>query len=187
MEMDLSVINSIAILIIIIVVFINFITSMYNYRQTRDNRAEIIKLNNDIADYIDYLEGAIKAYVKKSLEYQTQNILDLNEFKDLDPQIKVLYKNHIVNELMPALTASINDMYLKNKDKITDADISAAIKKMISDLRASQTDESPVETILKTINNIDDTQCWDLCKKTVGCTGTSYNRITKTCTLVNRK
>lgn len=192
--MDLSGINSIAILIIIIVVFINFLTSIYSYRQTRDNRAEIIKLNNNIADYIDYLEGAIRDYVKKSLEYQTQNILDLDEFNDLDPEIKELYKKHIINNLMPAILATVNSMYYKNKSQISDEEISAAIKDMISNLKSQNIDSmsqssspQPIQVnrqepikILTTNSGI---ECSNACKTTTGCKGSMYDGLTKKCTL----
>ncbi len=135
--MDLSILNTLAIVIIVFVVAMNFIISAHNYKKIKDNQADIIKMNNDIADYIDYLERAIRDYVKSQLEQKTQNILDLNEFNDLDPKIKQLYKQHIVENLMPSLMGIANNIYNKNSSKFTDANISLQIKEMISQLKQS--------------------------------------------------
>ncbi len=135
--MDLSIINTLALVIIVFVVAMNFIISAHNYKKIKDNQADIIKMNNDIADYIDYLEKAIRDYVRSQLEQKTQNILDLNEFNDLDPKIKQQYKQHIVENLMPSLMGIANNMYTKNSSKFTDENITIKIKELVSDLKKS--------------------------------------------------
>ncbi len=136
--MDLSNINTLAILIIIIVIYINFLLSAWSLKYSienrgklMDNKVEVNKINDDIKDYINK-----QFEEQKRLEVQTRNILDLDEFKHLHPEIKALYKKYIINELLYKITPYINDEYLKNKDKLKEEDISAAIKSILDQLQS---------------------------------------------------
>ncbi len=129
--MDLSVINTIAIITIIIVVTINFVITAKNYKKIKQEEQILINMNKQISDYIEYLESAIKAYIQSKLEEQTKNILDLDEFNDLDPHIKEIYKQNIVENLMPALMGAINNQY----SKIDEAAIKESITQLADKLR----------------------------------------------------
>ena len=57
-------------------------------------------------DVIDIIRSKVEKDVKI-------NILDLEEFSELDPFIKELYKNQIVKIIMPAIMTAINDQFHK--------------------------------------------------------------------------
>lgn len=133
--MDLSIINTIAIIIIIIVVIINFTITARNYKKIQQNAVNLNNLSHQMSEYIDYLENAIKQYIHTTLERHTKNVLDLDEFNTLNPEIKELYKIQIVQNLMPALMGAVNNEYLNKNGNINEASLTNAIKDLANKLR----------------------------------------------------
>jgi hypothetical protein len=133
--MDLSIINTIAIIIIIIVVIINFTITAKNYKNIKQNADNLDNLTHQMSEYIDYLENAIKQYIHTKLEQHTTNVLDLDEFSTLNPELKELYKTQIIQNLMPALMGAVNNEYLDKNSNINEASITNAIKDLANKLR----------------------------------------------------
>lgn len=90
----LSVLNSVLIIIIIFVIIINFIL----FRQAQ----------KDITD----LKSQIDVGIQKKLN--DINLLQMGEFKDLDPLIKDYYKDLIVNTLFPLVWKRVNEMIVSS-------------------------------------------------------------------------
>ena len=69
-----------------------------------DNTDAYIKqINEDMSIALSKLEDGVKYH----LDASSVSILDLAEFKNLDPYIKNLYKKHIVDVLFPAIMDGI--------------------------------------------------------------------------------
>ena len=59
-----------------------------------------------------------------------KNITDLDEFKNLSPELKAKYKKYIVDQIMVAFAELAN----KNKDVLTDTQLQNYVNEIISNL-----------------------------------------------------
>lgn len=101
-------------LIIAVLVYIVFSTraELRKYGALiEDNRRSIRRMGEDVDVVLAKISGGIKYKVDSS----AVSILDLAEFKDLDPYIKAAYRRHIVDTLAPAIADAFNRAF-KAKD-----------------------------------------------------------------------
>jgi len=97
--------------------------SDYNNQEQRivDNSKYVQQMSDDV----DIVLKKINSGINYKIDSNTMNILDLAEFKDLDPYIKDMYKKYIVDVLAPGLMKGINKTmndndlrtYLEEHDK----------------------------------------------------------------------
>jgi cysteinyl-tRNA synthetase len=113
----LIILNIIAVITILIVSIINICLSIIKHKEYRRNFNFMQSNINYAQQNINMLAQDLRKNIKYKLEKQTINILDLDEFKDLDINIKDIYKKQIVNTLMPSIMSAINDKFiLENVD-----------------------------------------------------------------------
>jgi len=135
--MGLVYVNAIAIVIIFIVLGIHIIYTLY-IKINHENKMRIMQ------DSLYNLETDIekmKTDLKKHALNGAASILDLAEFSKLDPFAKDLYKNYIVNQIMPAIIESINsDMKTANVEKnyiIYKKDIDAMVAQIVTEIKTN--------------------------------------------------
>ena len=107
--MALGYINSFAIIIILIVLGIHIIYTIHIKIKHENNMRYIQNQINDIKTDFEKLNVDIIQNLKKHAQDKTMSLLDLDEFSKLDPFVKDLYRNYIVDQIMPAIMKSIND------------------------------------------------------------------------------
>ena len=138
LDMDLSIINSIAIFFIILAIIFNMTVSALTYKELQQQRiaSRSMALKNKAT--LKDIAKDIERNVLEKLERHTSNILDLDEFSNLDPDVKTLYKKHIVDNLMPALMDAINNDYRQSPSKtsvINEKELVSFITLLASNLR----------------------------------------------------
>ena len=108
-----------------------------DYNNQEQRIIENSKYVQQMSDDVDIVLKKINGGINYKIDSSTMSILDLAEFKDLDPYLKAEYKKYIVDILAPGLmkginkTMSDNDMrkYLETHDKeINDMVYSIAIQ-----------------------------------------------------------
>jgi hypothetical protein len=100
-----------------------------------DHKRSIMQVSEDM----DMLVGKISSGVKYKIDSSAISILDLAEFKDLDPYIKVAYRRHIVDVLTPAIAEVLNKSFRGNNFEEYlqehDAEISKAVYDLSQEIR----------------------------------------------------
>lgn len=115
-------------IIIVILFAVVLVFVIYTYQQNviliKKQREDI----NKLILYIRYFDSVLiniiqsvqdnSASIEQINQYTSKikNITDLDEFKNLDPELKAKYKKYVVDKLMVTLT----DMANQNKDSVTD-------------------------------------------------------------------
>jgi len=115
-NMELIILNIVAVVIILIVSIINIIVSIniqYQFTKQKIIVKSVVSDINDTKKDFELFKKDIVNIIRTKLEANVMNILDLDEFSELDPYIKDIYKNQIVKVLMPALMNAVNDQFYK--------------------------------------------------------------------------
>jgi len=124
----LGIVNIVCVIILFAVTCGNIYLTLYTREivinhasKLNDTDGYIRQINEDMSLLLSKIEDGVIYKLKEG----SISILDLAEFKDLDPYLKDLYKKHIIQTLAPAIMAGIkktmNDKkyydYLKDHDK----------------------------------------------------------------------
>lgn len=92
-----------------------------------ENKSSIKQINEDI----EVIISKINKGVKYKIDSSAVSILDLAEFRDIDPYIKIAYRRHIVDVLTPAIADVLNRSFrgqdLESYLQTHDAEISKAV------------------------------------------------------------
>lgn len=155
----LIILNIIAIIVILTVSVINISISLITQYKVKEYQRSFNSLQSDINDTrqnINTFKKDITHIIKSKLEKHAMNILDLDEFNELDPYIKDIYKQQIVKTLMPALMNAINDQFfLENLDSKIQNN-SEQINKIIKGI-SYEIKTKGLKSIPKIYNNISQT------------------------------
>lgn len=136
--MELSVINSIAIVVIIIAIIINMILSALTYKTVQQQELDLKAFGLEVREDIRALVRDLHKKMKEKVEKHTMNILDLDEFANLDPYIKDMYKKYIVDDLNPSLMDAINRdvrSYPSKDSVINEKELVSVIRLLAQQLR----------------------------------------------------
>lgn len=118
-KMDIVYLNTFMIAILIAVTFANMIIMFVTRQEVDKQKTKAFETHQYIQDVNDNLE-AIMIKIREGIHYKIDSsivsIMDLAEFKDLDPSIKNAYKKYMLNEIIPAIAAAI-------KKEVQDNDI----------------------------------------------------------------
>lgn len=100
-----------------------------------ENKRSIRQMGEDV----DVMLAKISGGIKYKVDSNAVSILDLAEFKELDPYIKKAYRRHIVDVLAPAISDAFNRSF-KAKDlqgflETHDREISDAVYDMSQRIR----------------------------------------------------
>jgi hypothetical protein len=79
-----------------------------NYNNQEQRIADNSKYVQQMSDDVDIVLKKINGGINYKIDSSTMSILDLAEFKDLDPYLKAEYKKYIVEVLAPGLMKGIN-------------------------------------------------------------------------------
>lgn len=116
----LFVISFIALVIILTVVGINIYMLFLTRRDLANQQLQVHKNAVDIEqvnDDMDTILSKINSGIKYKIDSSAVSILDLAEFKDLDPYLKEAYKRYIVEILSSAFMKAINKTMSDNDIK----------------------------------------------------------------------
>lgn len=117
---SLFIISFVAFLIILIVIGIN-IYMLFLTRRDLQNQQLMVHQNTtrmqEVTDDMDVVLAKINSGVKYKIDSSAVSILDLAEFKDLDPYLKDAYKRYIVESLSSAFMKAINKTMSQNDMK----------------------------------------------------------------------
>lgn len=76
---------------------------------------ELRVLRSNVRDDFDALSAAMRKQLQSRVVNHVHNLTDLDEFAQLDPYIKDMYKKNIVDKLMPAVMQAVNNQIVSNK------------------------------------------------------------------------
>ena len=117
---SLFIISFVAFLIILIVIGVN-IYMLFLTRRDLQNQKQMVHQNTtrmqEVTDDMDVVLAKINSGVKYKIDSSAVSILDLAEFKDLDPYLKDAYKRYIVDSLSSAFMKAINKTMSQNDMK----------------------------------------------------------------------
>ncbi len=139
--MELEYINAIAIIVIFVVLGIHIVYTVYLKIKHENNMRNLQNELHDVQTDIEKMKLYVIQNLKRYVESKSMSILDLDEFSKLDPFAKDLYKNYIVDQIMPAIMESINNdmksanieqQYISYKKEIDDV-----VSELVNDIKAN--------------------------------------------------
>lgn len=141
---------TLCIFLIIAVVIVNTYLLFTTRNELRKQQALINEQKSSIRQFnedMDVLLTKISSGVKYKVDSSAISILDLAEFKDLDPYIKAAYRRHIVDVLTPAIADVLNRSFRGNNLEQYLEDNDAEISKAVYDL-SQQIRKNGIKTVL---------------------------------------
>lgn len=130
---DLFIICMVCFFIILMVIGVNYILWYLLRKDLQKQMVEIKSSKKQINQLSEDMDFVIKK-IKNGLEYKIEmNLLDLQEFKNMEPYLKEAYKKYFVSILMPAVMDYVNKN-AKNK-KWTDNEIKDLVTKLSNEIR----------------------------------------------------
>lgn len=131
--------------IVIAFIIIQYRSNSINFKKQREDINKIILyiryFDNLLVQLLMIMQSHtddITLLKKKALELR--NLMDLDEFKNLSPELKAKYKKYIVNQLMPAL-ATIMNKRAKDNDQMSDASLQLSINSLVAASEKGSDDE----------------------------------------------
>jgi hypothetical protein len=147
--------NSVSIFIMNLIVILLFgftlafviITYRTNVKNINKQREDI----NKVILYIRYFDNLLielllviqqnsdDIKVVKDKALQLKNLMDLDEFKDISPELKAKYKKYVVNQLMAsfATVTNRNSKVSPGKEMVSDENLSNVVTNLIANINSS--------------------------------------------------
>jgi hypothetical protein len=118
-----------------------------NYNNQEQRIADNSKYVQQMSDDVDIVLKKINGGINYKIDSSTMSILDLAEFKDLDPYLKAEYKKYIVEVLAPGLMKGINktmnDNDMRNYLEKHDQEINDMVYNIAKELQTNGVNSMP--------------------------------------------
>lgn len=137
----LIVINTVALLIILAVCVYDFVTIARLRRQARKSDDQVKKLEGVVDDLNNRsfkLQKQLATMIQERVDQKLLTFMDLQEFQGLDPLFKERYRKYVVGQIMPAITAYVNEQaYKNNVDQMlrNDDEVQVFVDQLVMDIK----------------------------------------------------